>query len=158
MTKKIRYRPHHFLCSVGWQGMGYSKDFSLNMDSIVDGTLRAAGGDSTIIEVVKYTDDICSPCPHRREKLCEKQETIEKIDNAHSKKLGLKIGKNITWGDAKKLIRKNYKVVVTTRSLVKAKLKFKPNKSLLLKNFIFSNIEFSKHLSVLSVVHFFISI
>jgi len=33
----------------------------------------------------------------------------------------------------KKLIRKNYKVVVTTRSLVKAKLKFKPNKSLLLK-------------------------
>lgn len=111
MTKKIRYRPHHFLCSVGWQGMGYSKDFSLNMDSIVDGTLRAPGGDSTIIEVVKYTDDLCSPCPHRREKLCEKQEAIEKLDNTHSKKLGLKIGKNITWGDAKKLIRK--KVVPT---------------------------------------------
>ena len=33
----------------------------------------------------------------------------------------------------KKLIKKNYKVVVTTRSLAKAKLKVKSNKSLLLK-------------------------
>ena len=33
----------------------------------------------------------------------------------------------------KKLIRKNYKVVVTTRSLSKAKLKVKSNKNLLLK-------------------------
>ena len=33
----------------------------------------------------------------------------------------------------KKLIKKNYKVVVTTRSLSKAKLKVKSNKSLLLK-------------------------
>ena len=33
----------------------------------------------------------------------------------------------------KKLLKKNYKVVVTTRFLIKAKLKFKLSKSLLLK-------------------------
>ena len=33
----------------------------------------------------------------------------------------------------KKLLKKKYKVVVTTRFFIKAKLKFKPNKSLLLK-------------------------
>ena len=34
---------------------------------------------------------------------------------------------------SKKLVKKNYKVIITTRSLAKAKLIFKTNKSLLLK-------------------------
>ena len=62
----VRYRPHHFLCSLGFEGKGYSEAFTANMAAIVMGRLRAAGGDATLIEVTPATDDICAPCPKRR--------------------------------------------------------------------------------------------
>ena len=35
MTKPLRYRPHHFLCSLGFEGKGYSDAFTANMEAIV---------------------------------------------------------------------------------------------------------------------------
>ena len=37
----IRFRPHHFLCSLGFEGKGYSEAFTANMTGIVMGRLRA---------------------------------------------------------------------------------------------------------------------
>ena len=103
----INYRPHHFLCSIGWKGMGYSTAFSKNMDMIVNEVLKSPNGDESLLKVVKYTDDLCVPCPHRRNNLCSKQKSIETLDNAHSKKLNLSPGDIISWGDEKKRIVKN---------------------------------------------------
>ena len=105
----ISYRPHHFLCSIGWKGMGYSPAFSKNMDFIVNEQLRSTDGDKVLLKVVKFTDDLCSPCPHKRDKLCSKQETIETLDNAHSKKLNLITNEILSWKEAKKRIIQNIK-------------------------------------------------
>lgn len=102
----IRYRPHHFLCSLGFQGKGYSDEFTANMASIVLGRLRAPGGDDTPIQVVGATDDICAPCPKRRGTLCESQDSISRLDTRHARALGLFAGTELTWGEAKRRIVK----------------------------------------------------
>ncbi len=107
MPAPIRYRPHHFLCSLGFEGKGYSPEFAANMTAIVMGQLRAKGGDDTLIEVVPATDDICTPCPKRRGTLCTKQTKIDRLDTAHAAALGLTAGDRLTWGDAQARIRAN---------------------------------------------------
>ena len=63
MGRPLLFRPHHFLCSLGFQRAGYSDGFTENMTEIVVGRLRAEDGDSVEIEVISATDDICDPCP-----------------------------------------------------------------------------------------------
>ncbi|WP_284165582.1 DUF1284 domain-containing protein [Frigidibacter sp. SD6-1] len=99
--RPIRYRPHHFLCSLGFQGKGYSEGFTANMTAIVMGRLRATGGDATVIEVTGATDDICAPCPKRRGQLCTNQDKIKTLDRAHAAALRLEPHETLTWGEAK---------------------------------------------------------
>ena len=102
---KLRYRPHHFLCSLGFEGKGYSPDFTANMTAIVMGQLRAEGGDATVIEVTGATDDICAPCPKRRGRLCTNEAKIRTLDRAHAAALRLAPRETLTWGQAKARIR-----------------------------------------------------
>lgn len=103
----LRYRPHHFLCSLGFRGKGYSDVFTANMAHIVEDRLRAPGGDDVEIEVLGATDDICAPCPKRRGTLCTAQDKIATLDTRHARALGLFVGTRLTWGDAKQRIRAN---------------------------------------------------
>lgn len=105
MAEQVRYRPHHFLCSLGFEGKGYSPEFTANMTAIVMGRLRAKGGDATVIEVTGATDDICAPCPKRRGDACAVQDKIARLDDAHARALALKPGDRMTWGQAKARIR-----------------------------------------------------
>ena len=101
----IRYRPHHFLCSLGFEGKGYSDAFTANMNAIVMGRLRAEGGAATEIEVVGAADDICAPCPLRRGTGCAKQAKIDRLDAAHGRALGIAPGDRLTWGEALERVR-----------------------------------------------------
>ena len=94
----VTFRPHHFLCSLGFQGKGYSDAFTANMSGIVIDRLRAPGGDDTVIEVTGATDDICAPCPKRRDTLCTEQDKIAALDRRHARALGLFVGSTLTWG------------------------------------------------------------
>lgn len=96
MSEKTLYRPHHFFCTLGFQGKGYSKDFIKNFSAIKQGLT-----DDTLLTVTLETDDICTPCPHRRGALCDKQSKIETLDQAHAKALKLSKGDEITWKEAK---------------------------------------------------------
>tara|TARA_R110002095_G_scaffold144487_5_gene124932 strand:+ start:1314 stop:1724 length:411 start_codon:yes stop_codon:yes gene_type:complete len=93
----IKYRPHHFFCTLGFQGKGYSREFIKNFS-----TIKQNLTDETVIKVTTKTDDICAPCPHRRGTLCEKQSKIEALDRAHSTALDVFEGDEITWREAKK--------------------------------------------------------
>jgi hypothetical protein len=104
-TPPIRFRPHHFLCSLGFEGKGYSEAFTANMTGIVMGRLRAPGGDDAVIEVVGATDDICAPCPKRRGRHCTSQPKIKVLDRAHASALKLEPHERLTWGQAKARIR-----------------------------------------------------
>lgn len=82
MSQPIRFRPHHFLCALGFQGKGYSDAFTANMSAIVHDRLRAENGGKTRIEVIGAADDICQPCPKRRGTLCTSQTKITRLDAA----------------------------------------------------------------------------
>lgn len=106
MTTPIRYRPHHFLCSLGFENKGYSDAFIANMADIVVGRLRAPAGDAEILQVTVQADDICGPCPKRRGTGCTSQARIDALDAAHAAALGLKDGDQITWGDAMERVKR----------------------------------------------------
>ena len=101
----LKFRPHHFLCTVGYQGSGYSPEFIAGYDRIAK-TLKHSGpaGDAVPIEVVAETDSICAPCPSKRGKLCETQQKIETLDSAHAKILSIQEGDVLSWGEAKEKI------------------------------------------------------
>ena len=99
--RAITFRPHHFLCSLGYQGKGYDDAFTANMDQVVAEGLHQDGGDDTLITVVRQADVICGPCPHRRGEGCASQDKIDGLDARHAVRLNLKDGETLTWGDAK---------------------------------------------------------
>lgn len=101
----LHFRPHHFLCSLGYQGKGYSTQFTANMDRIVVDHLHAPAGFDTRIRIVGLSDDICAPCPHRRGDSCEKAEKITALDKRHADQLELQDGQVVTWNQARERIR-----------------------------------------------------
>lgn len=105
----IKFRPHHFLCALGFQGKGYSDAFVENFARII-GHLKAPGGDDHIIQVVEETDSVCEPCPERRGTLCSEQGKIKRLDEAHGRVLDLKGGDKLSWGEAKMKIASNMDV------------------------------------------------
>lgn len=101
----IRFRPHHFLCALGFEGKGYSEDFTANMAAIVDARLRAPGGSDVQIEVTATADAICAPCPSRRGAGCVSADRIARLDAAHARALGLAAGDRISWAAAQARMR-----------------------------------------------------
>ncbi|WP_204114772.1 DUF1284 domain-containing protein [Shimia biformata] len=101
MTSPIRFRPHHFLCALGFRGEGYSDAFTRNMAEVVNRRLRGENGDEETITVTIHADTLCGPCPERRGQSCVKADKIARLDKAHAHALGLGDGDRLTWGDAK---------------------------------------------------------
>ncbi len=99
----IKFRPHHFLCALCFQGKGYSPTFIANFQTIMN-ILNSNDGDNTEIKIVKHSDSICEPCPNRIGKKCTTQEKITALDTAHAAALDINTITSITWGDAKKII------------------------------------------------------
>jgi hypothetical protein len=97
----IEFRPHHFLCTLGFVGKGYSDEFVRGYQTIADRLRASPDGDSVTIRVTGVTDSICGPCPNKRGELCESQGKIQSLDDAHAKILGLRAGDTLTWGEAK---------------------------------------------------------
>jgi soluble lytic murein transglycosylase-like protein/TolA-binding protein len=100
----LKFRPHHFLCTVGFEGKGYSDAFVENFKKISALLKDSPAGDEQIIQVIAETDAICEPCPNRLGDLCATQEKIESLDRAHAKVLGIKPGDQMSWKTAKNLI------------------------------------------------------
>ena len=86
---KLILRGHHLLCLQGFQGYGYSEDFTKNMTKIN----LARKSDATIIHLTDSPDDICKSCPNLKNNICENElqnnkivkmdrEVLKKIDKA----------------------------------------------------------------------------
>ena len=103
--ERLTFRPHHFLCALGFAGEGYSDAFTKNMYHIVQGRLRTPLGGETEITVIETADSICAPCPERRGSGCSKLEKITGLDQRHADALGLVAGQTITWQEAQTRIR-----------------------------------------------------
>ena len=62
MAEKIKFRPHHFMCTLGFRGKGYSLGFVRNYKKIVQ---QLNDDEETQIEVVPFMDSTCSACPNK---------------------------------------------------------------------------------------------
>ena len=101
----LKFRPHHFLCTVGFAGQGYSDEFVKGYQEIARGLREAPDGDDVMIEVVSHTDSICTPCPNKQGLKCTTEEKVQKLDTHHASALGLRAGDRLTWGEAKQRVR-----------------------------------------------------
>jgi hypothetical protein len=83
----MKLRPHHLICTLGYEGKGYSEKFVAHMNEITE---RLRKKDGLRVEVVQSTDDICSHCPHMLDTdLCEKNEAVKEHDQKVYDALGL---------------------------------------------------------------------
>lgn len=104
----IKFRPHHFMCTLAFRGKGYSLGFIKNYKKIVE---QLQQDENTIIEVAQYMDSICSACPNKIDEIvCKDQEKILKLDCAHQEILKLSPGDRLTWREAKLRIKENMTV------------------------------------------------
>ena len=99
---KLSFRPHHFLCTLAFQGEGYSPKFVRNYWKIVK--LLKTNGD-TLIEVTSGLDSICHPCPNHSNAECNVEKKIRVLDQRHSKVLGIFPGNILTWSEAELKIK-----------------------------------------------------
>ncbi len=105
----IRFRPHHLLCTLGFEGMGYDSAFIRNFTEIKNGLT-----DATELEIVSVADTICGACPDRRGEGCVSQEKIDGLDRRHAKLLGLEGGQRLSWGEGKALLREKFHIEAVT--------------------------------------------
>ena len=101
--KTIHFRPHHFLCTLGFIGKGYSPAFVKNYQAIVQ-QLNDPSQQITI-EVTPKLDSICAPCPNHTQGVCQTENIIHALDTNHAEILELKPGDQLTWPEAKERIR-----------------------------------------------------
>lgn len=98
----LKFRPHHFLCTLCFQGKGYSPAFVKNYVEIVE---QLKDEQAIKIEVVNRTDSICSACPHQQGARCgngeHAEQKIQTLDAAHKEDLNWQVGELLTWQEAK---------------------------------------------------------
>ena len=72
----IKLRPHHLLCTQGYSGKGYSKEFVENMTEIVELIKK----ENAQVQLIFSEDDICSKCANLAENNICKSDTVNIID------------------------------------------------------------------------------
>ncbi len=91
------------MCTLAFQGYGYSQGFVENYKKIAS---KVISGPNTQIKVVDNLDSICSACPSQtKQGKCTKQAKVLELDRRHKEVLGIKIGEILTWSEAVKRIR-----------------------------------------------------
>lgn len=83
---KLVLRGHHLLCLKGFQGYGYSEEFTKNMTEV--NKLRKS--ENTKVTLTNTPDDICRACPNLKDNMCQDEKQNNRIvhmDNEVLKKL-----------------------------------------------------------------------
>lgn len=103
-SEPIRIRAHHILCIQGFQGLGYSKEFTKNMTLITEKILN---NHSFFIKIIIGADSICKHCPHLSNGVCRMEmgslKFISSMDSLVLKKLNMEAGSVISSAQLKTL-------------------------------------------------------
>lgn len=84
MTIPLKIRAHHLLCMQGFQGYGYSDDFTNHLHNIV---VRIKANPDLLIQVIAECDAVCNGCPNCRESECRKEDGAD----LHVKNMDLEV-------------------------------------------------------------------
>lgn len=101
----MKIRAHHLLCMQGFQGYGYSEDFTKNMAHVIQ-TLK--NFPESKIEIISGNDIICTCCPHNIDSICQENlkspENIIAMDNKVLEKLRIPSGSIFKAGNIFKIV------------------------------------------------------
>lgn len=74
----MELRPHHLLCTLGYSGKGYSREFVSHMDEV---TRQLRSGAPITVNLTFSTDTLCSCCPHMQgPDLCDTNKKVKEFD------------------------------------------------------------------------------
>ncbi|MDD4124240.1 MAG: DUF1284 domain-containing protein [Eubacteriales bacterium] len=90
--ESIYLRPHHGLCIRFYRGIGYSDEFTTNMNKVIK--LLENGAEITLIN---GGDTLCGHCPNYDGKSCLSGEKPKKYDNAVLSLTDLLPGDRMKW-------------------------------------------------------------
>ncbi|HCM40222.1 MAG: hypothetical protein A2Z97_02840 [Bdellovibrionales bacterium GWB1_52_6] len=99
---RLKFRAHHFLCALGFQGKGYSPDFVDNFQQKVDLLKDEVHGPAQELEIVEGLDAICEKCPNQDGAHCGSEHKVLRLDQGHAEALGVTNGQIVTWAEMKK--------------------------------------------------------
>jgi Uncharacterized conserved protein len=92
-SEPIIIRAHHLLCIQGFQGLGYSEEFTKNMARLTE---KIQNNPSFFIKVISGADSICKHCPHLQEEVCnigtDSGRSIRAMDLSVLKELDIESG------------------------------------------------------------------
>ncbi|MBE3593334.1 MAG: DUF1284 domain-containing protein [Thermoanaerobacter sp.] len=103
----MEIRGHHFLCVLGFRGLGYDEKFVKNMDEIIR---KLNNEQDMLIKVVDNVDNICSMCPNNVNGECTEEEypgSVKGKDRAVLKILGIEVGEAVWYKDVVDKIKEN---------------------------------------------------
>ncbi|MEW9083166.1 DUF1284 domain-containing protein [Caldanaerobacter subterraneus] len=103
----MEIRGHHFLCMLGFRGLGYDEEFVKNMNEIIE---RLNNEQDMLIKVVDNVDNICALCPNNIDGECKIESypgSVREKDRAVLKILGIKVGEVIRYRDIVNKIKEN---------------------------------------------------
>jgi hypothetical protein len=99
---ELRLRGHHLLCLLGYQGMGYSADFTANMTRVYQNLQEQP---ETLVTLIEGPDDLCACYPPEAEDYhCLNQSVIQR-DEQVIHRLGLQIGTQVQWSTVMDRVR-----------------------------------------------------
>lgn len=91
----IMLRAHHINCLFFYKGLGYNKEFTLNMDRLKDIFIK---NPLTTFKLINECDDLCSKCPHiLSSNLCISNENILNLDTNTINTYNLEVNKSYTF-------------------------------------------------------------
>ncbi|WP_308660914.1 DUF1284 domain-containing protein [Alicyclobacillus sp. SP_1] len=88
-------RGHHLLCLLGYEGMGYSKEYADNMTFLHQSLRKHPEQD---ISIVEGPDDLCAHFPPNVPHHCTDTNVAQR-DRAILEKLDLRVGTTLPWSD-----------------------------------------------------------
>lgn len=104
-SEPLMIRAHHILCMQGFQGLGYSKEFTRNMTLITE---KIQKNPSFFIKIIIEADSICEHCPNILDGICNLErdslKLISSMDSLVLKSLNMESGSVISSAQLKTLV------------------------------------------------------
>lgn len=99
MEYQYKIRPHHGMCIAFFQGKGYSSEFTVHMEKMIQKLSH-----NPIICITAQTDSICTKCPNNNNGICETADKVMEYDKRVLAKCGLQEGTVMPYQDFKRLV------------------------------------------------------
>ena len=108
MKKIVRLRAHHGMCLAFFEGKGYSRGSTANMEKV-----KNCLKDETEVELCMEKDVICSACPNLKNGICATGDKVEKYDRMVLEACGFSEGVRVSWREFSRAVVVDLKSVDT---------------------------------------------